>query len=135
MRPTKPENASAIGFSDSLWAFTQCCWDGKGELRPEAGDVVAHLGEAADSWDGLMPPLSQIEGLDSGYEEPSDSTKCDEIRIFAPESREEESQEVVAWPPSEPQPEESPGPPLFKLLWEGLGNYVRKVLAFFASWR
>ena len=59
-RPDKPENAAAIGFSDSLWEFTQCCWDGKMELRPEVGDVVAHLEEAAGNWDGLMPPHIRV---------------------------------------------------------------------------
>jgi len=59
VRPVKPKNASAIGLSDSLWDFTQRCWDGKVELRPEVGEVVRHLGEAMASWDGLMPPCTQ----------------------------------------------------------------------------
>ena len=46
-RPDKLENAMGIGLSDSLWDFTQRCWDGKGELRPEAEEVVMRLGEAA----------------------------------------------------------------------------------------
>ena len=32
VRPTKPENAPAIGFSDSLWSFVQRCWDGEMKL-------------------------------------------------------------------------------------------------------
>ena len=59
LRPVKPKNASAIGLSDSLWGFTQRCWDGKVELRPEVGEVVMHLAEAMASWDGLMPPCVQ----------------------------------------------------------------------------
>ena len=61
MRPEKPANASAIGFSESMWRFVQRCWDGKVELRPRVGRVVAQLGEAAVSWGGLMPPSAQPE--------------------------------------------------------------------------
>ena len=93
---------------------------------------MAHLGEAAAGWDGLMPPSVQVA---SDPEETSDSTKCDDVRFFAPEPPEKVSQEVAAWPPKEPQPEESPDPPRFKLFREGLGNYIRKVLGFFGSWR
>jgi len=57
MRPSKPENASAIGFSDPLWTFTERCWDAL-ELRPDAKEVVTRLGEAAAGWDGLTSPLS-----------------------------------------------------------------------------
>jgi len=73
-RPEKPWNASAIGFSDSLWNFTQRCWDGKMELRPRVGEVVMHLGEVAANWDGLMPPCAQAQN-DASYseEETSDS--------------------------------------------------------------
>ena len=78
-RPRKPENASAIGLSDLLWNFAQRCWDGKIELRPEAGEVVTCLGEVAADWDGLMPPCSPAgdAALDSGEpvsgsEEPSE---------------------------------------------------------------
>ena len=81
-RPDKPENASAVGFSDALWGFTQRCWDGDMELRPKAGEVVTHLGEAVASWDGLMPPCSQVEAVASGPEETSDSKKYGEFRVL-----------------------------------------------------
>jgi len=68
-RPDKPENALAIGLSDSLWDFTQRCWDGKVELRPEVGEVVMRLGEAAASWDGLMPPCPRAGDVASDPEE------------------------------------------------------------------
>jgi len=58
-RPDKPENASAIGFSDPLWDFAQRCWDGRIEMRPKAGEVVAHLWEAAAGWDGPTPEPTQ----------------------------------------------------------------------------
>ena len=59
-RPTKPENAPAIGFSDSLWDFARRCWDGPMESRPKVGEVVVHLKDAADSWNGPMPPRSLV---------------------------------------------------------------------------
>jgi len=80
-RPDKPEGAAAIGFSDSLWSFTQRCWDGKMGLRPEVGEVVAQLGEAAASWDGLMPPRSHDEDVASNTEEMSDSKKYGELQF------------------------------------------------------
>jgi len=83
-RPTKPENSSAIGLSDSLWVFTQRCWDGKMELRPKAGEVVAHLGEAAAGWNGLMPPSSQVNGVISSSEETSDSKNLGEFEFDPP---------------------------------------------------
>jgi len=63
-RPDKPQNAATIGLSDSLWNFAQRCWDGKMESRPEVGEVVAHLGEAAGNWNGLMPPHVQVVAQD-----------------------------------------------------------------------
>ena len=79
VRPDKPENASAIGLCDSLWDLTRRCWDGKMELRPEVGEVVAQLGKAAASWDGIMPPCTHGEGVASGPEEMSDSEEYSEL--------------------------------------------------------
>jgi len=56
LRPDKPENASAIGFSDSLWDFIRRCWGADMDLRSQVEEVVAHLGVAAADWDGVMPP-------------------------------------------------------------------------------
>lgn len=61
LRPTKPENAPAIGFSESLWGFVQLCWDSKKERRPEVAEVAAHLGEAAADWHGVMSPRSRVK--------------------------------------------------------------------------
>jgi len=49
------------------------------ELRPEVGEVVAQLGEAAASWDGIMPPCSQGENVVSHPKEMSDSMKYSEF--------------------------------------------------------
>ena len=59
LRPQKPGNASAIGFSDLLWSLVQRCWDGDMKLRPRVAEVAARLGEAAANWKGLMPPCAQ----------------------------------------------------------------------------
>ena len=72
MRPTQPENASAMGFSYSLWALTENCWGGTIESRPKVGEVVTHLREAATSWGRLMPPRSQVWGVVSGNERMSE---------------------------------------------------------------
>ena len=81
-RPDQPENASALGFSDSLWVFTRRCWDTKVELRPEVLEVVSHLGEAATHWNGLMPPCVKAEDVVSSSDEMSDSMKYGEFKIL-----------------------------------------------------
>ena len=60
-RPSKPENASNLGFSNSLWDFAQHCWDGKLALRPKISEVVSQLGEAAAAWNGVMAPHVVVE--------------------------------------------------------------------------
>jgi hypothetical protein len=59
MRPHKPENASAIGFFDSLWGFVQRCLDGEMELRPKVAEVVSQLERAAADWPhaNRIPPV------------------------------------------------------------------------------
>ena len=85
-RPDKPENAMAIGFSDSLWDFIQRCWDGMAELRPGIGEVVAHLEEAVRNWDGLMPPHTRVTARDeigaSGSQGMLDSEDPSEFEIL-----------------------------------------------------
>ena len=61
VRPTRPGNASALGFSDSLWGFVQRCWDGQMRMRPMVGEVVSRLERAAANWDGVMSPYVQVE--------------------------------------------------------------------------
>ena len=65
VRPPKPEKASDIGFSDSLWRFVQSCWDGDLELRPKVGRVVSQLERAAADWVGVMPPCPLVENVAS----------------------------------------------------------------------
>jgi len=69
-RPAKPENASAIGFSDSVWEFTQRCWDGDVRSRPGVAELVTHLETAAANWDRLMPPCVRVENVTADSGEP-----------------------------------------------------------------
>ena len=68
-RPAKPENASEIGFSRSLWSTVQRCWHGNMESRPKVEEVVTRLGEAAAKWNRLMPPHVPAEGVALEYGE------------------------------------------------------------------
>ena len=63
VRPAKPRNASAIGFSDSLWSFVQHCWNGEMELRPKVTEVASQLEIATVGWSGVMPPCAQVESV------------------------------------------------------------------------
>ena len=83
LRPKKPENASTIGFSDSLWGFVQRCWDCDMKLRPKVTEVVKHLEKEATNWKGLMPPCVRVENVASNSTEMmSDSMKHSEFRIL-----------------------------------------------------
>jgi len=74
VRPTRPENASAIGLSDPLWGFVQRCWDGEMPLRPKVAEVLSQLGRATAGWVGVMPPCAQVENVVSVTQDPmSDS--------------------------------------------------------------
>ena len=73
LRPAKPDNASAIGFSDSLWGFVQRCWNGDAKFRPKVGEVVTQFGREAANWRGLMPPCTRAEIVASNSEELSDT--------------------------------------------------------------
>ena len=83
-RPDKPQNASEIGFSDSLWNFTERCWDGQRGSRPEVGEVVMRLqGEAAQDRHRLMPPRIRVESTASDYtEEIRDPMEYSELGIL-----------------------------------------------------
>lgn len=59
-RPDRPEHASEIGFSDSLWDLTQLCWNSDRNRRPKAAEVVERLSEAAAKWRDPMPPRVRL---------------------------------------------------------------------------
>ena len=85
LRPTKPANASAIGFLDPLWEFTQRCWSSEIGLRPKVTEVVTCLAEAVANWHEPMPPCSQSKKVNSAPKVPisdlADSCEC-EIILF-----------------------------------------------------
>lgn len=61
LRIAKPNNALAIGFSETLWAFVNRCWDTDMRLRPNAVEVVKCLDEVKTSWNGrAMPPCPRV---------------------------------------------------------------------------
>ena len=82
LRPDKPEDASSIGFSDSLWGFVQRCWDGDLKSRPKVAEVVTHLEGAAADWKGLMPPCVQAVNVVSGPKGRSGTETFREFEIF-----------------------------------------------------
>ena len=85
VRPPKPEKASAIGFSDSLWRFVQRCWDGDAELRPKVAGVVSQLERAAADWVGVMPPCPLVKNVASAsLEQESDSMAHCKLYILVP---------------------------------------------------
>jgi hypothetical protein len=87
LRPRKPENAAAIGFSDSLWYFVERCWHGNMKPRPKVAEVVSQLDRVARNWNGLMPPGIQVEGSAPASEGPmSDSVEHCEFNISIPSS-------------------------------------------------
>jgi hypothetical protein len=66
LRPEKPQDASAIGISDSLWDFVRLCWDAERTRRPAAMEVVDFLGEAAANWQTLVTGTFSLAGLSLG---------------------------------------------------------------------
>jgi len=83
VRPTKPENASAIGLSDPLWSFVRRCWDGEMKLRPKVAEVVSQLGRATAGWSGVMPPCAQVESVVAAPLDPvSDSMAHSELWVL-----------------------------------------------------
>ncbi|KAF9644736.1 kinase-like protein [Thelephora ganbajun] len=82
LRPNKPENPAAIGFSDSLWDFVQQCWDDNRELRPTVSEVVIHLEAAAANWRGLMPPCLPVDNVVPDLEEMSGLMERCEFRTW-----------------------------------------------------
>lgn len=55
MRPTKPENAEAIGFGRGVWDLLEDCWKERWTWRPMIGEVLQRLKIAA-SWSPAIPP-------------------------------------------------------------------------------
>lgn len=78
LRPEKPQNASAVGFSDLLWDFVQLCWDSDRTRRPTTTEVVKCLSEAATNWHTLMPATTTPELEDEP--DPTDHQEVHEVQ-------------------------------------------------------
>ena len=82
-RPDKPTNASVIGFSDSLWNFTEDCWNLK-DLRPKVAQVVACLEAEAEKWHEPMYPCCQAESVAHAEEDELDFMGLGEFKNSVP---------------------------------------------------
>ena len=47
VRPSKPEDPVAVGFSQGTWEFAERCWDGNPGQRPSAREALMHFGRIA----------------------------------------------------------------------------------------
>ena len=52
-RPSKPESAKSLGFSDMLWSMVRMCWSESLSARPAAKELLRHLKDASHTW---VPP-------------------------------------------------------------------------------
>lgn len=50
-RPSKPETAKQLGFSDELWTTVELCWREDRDARPNVEDILSSLTNAAVFWD------------------------------------------------------------------------------------
>ena len=50
-RPSKPDAAVTLGFTDELWRIVGRCWLEDRGARPDVKDVLIHLTWAARVWD------------------------------------------------------------------------------------
>jgi len=50
VRPAKPEGARQLGFNDELWRTVEQCWLEDRDARPNAGDILSSLNDAAEFW-------------------------------------------------------------------------------------
>jgi len=76
-RPTKPENAEAIGISESLWKLIQKCWDGERTRRPQIQEVVEGVADAAANWHVVIPPSVTKNREDTDEEESDGLGSCE----------------------------------------------------------
>jgi len=81
-RPTKPEDAEAIGISEPLWRLIQKCWEGDNTRRPQIQEVVDGVTSAAANWHVLTPP-SGTEYWEDTAEEESDELAHGEFSLFS----------------------------------------------------
>ena len=51
VRPKQPEGAKQLGFSGDLWRTVELCWLEDRNARPDVGDILSCLNDAAAFWD------------------------------------------------------------------------------------
>jgi hypothetical protein len=49
-RPTEPEDAARLGFTEELWQAVTLCWEPKREDRPTVDDLLSLLHDALGFW-------------------------------------------------------------------------------------
>jgi len=76
-RPAKPENAEAIGISESLWKLIQKCWDSERTRRSQIQEVVEGVADAAANWHVVAPPSITKHGEDTDEEESDELESCE----------------------------------------------------------
>ena len=47
VRPSRPEDPTAVGFSQGTWEFAERCWDGNPGLRPSSREALKHFERVA----------------------------------------------------------------------------------------
>ena len=51
VRPSKPDAAATLGFTDGLWWDVKCCWLEDPSARPDVKMMLGQLNHAAWAWD------------------------------------------------------------------------------------
>ena len=51
VQPTKPAEATTLGFTDRLWWTVENCWLQDREMRPDVEALLQDLRNAAWAWD------------------------------------------------------------------------------------
>ena len=64
-RPSKPLNASPLGFTDTLWGLLQLCWSKSTLARPTARQLYGYLFSASLAWVPL-PTVCSTAGDGAG---------------------------------------------------------------------
>ena len=47
VRPSRPEDPTAVGFSQGTWEFAERCWDGNPGRRPSSRETLEHFERVA----------------------------------------------------------------------------------------
>jgi hypothetical protein len=56
LRPRKPADTGALGFTSGLWWVVECCWLPDRDLRPDVKAILSSLTHAAWAWEVRRRP-------------------------------------------------------------------------------